>query len=116
MKNQDNQDYEGAYFVRVAGKVIACGVFTIEPRPERGGFAEHISPIPGAKLDHFVGSFTSKIADEATILTSPKAPGVELILPPNTSLTAQMVRELILDIHKDFAPKTIAVKPNPAKS
>ena len=116
MKNQDNQDYAGAYFVRVAGKVIAGGVFTVEPHPERNGFAEHISPIPADRLPLFTGSFTPKIEAESTILTSPKAPGVELILPPNTSLTAQMVRELLQDIHKDFAPKTIAVKPNPAKS
>lgn len=116
MKEKDTTMLSGAYFIKAAGKIIAGGVFDVEPEPEKNGWAEHISNIPAEKLPEFTGSFTQKIEAEATILSIPKVPGVELILPPNTQLTAQMVREILLDIQREFAPKTIAVKPNPVKS
>lgn len=113
---ENQQQYDGAYFVKVAGKVIAGGLFEITPAPDGKAWKEDIARITDVELDTFTASFTEDIAADAVILTSPKFPGVELILPPNSELTIPHVRELLQDIHRELAPKTINVKPNPARS
>lgn len=115
-KNRDTQ-MSGAYFVRSAGKVIAGGVFEIEDDPKQNRFRERIGTLKDVALRHLVKSFTPEIAAESMILTSPETPGVELIIPRNTRLTAQMVREVLQDVYYiDLDPKSIPVKPNPLKS
>lgn len=115
MKENQNH-YDGAYFVKVAGKVIAGGFFEITPAPGGKAWKEDISRIEGEKLDKVTASFTEDVAADAVILTSPKHPGVELVLPPNSELTIPHVRELFRDIHEALAPKSFTVKPSPTRS